>query len=51
VRRRTLLEHFGDIRAVQAATVDQIAALPGFSPSLAANIAGALDGAPPTSAD
>lgn len=51
VRRRTLLEHFGDVRGVQAATVEQIAALPGFSTALAQQVATALDSPPPSSAD
>jgi len=51
VRRRTLLEHFGDVRGVQAATVEEIAALPGFSPALATQVATALDSPPAPSAD
>lgn len=51
VRRRTLLEHFGDVRGVQAATAEQIATLPGFSLVLAQHIATALDCEPTSSAD
>ncbi len=34
-RRRTLLTHFGSLAAVRLATVEEIAALPGFSTTLA----------------
>lgn len=34
-RRRALLEHFGSVRAVRAATTEQVAAVPGFSSGLA----------------
>ncbi|HSJ08858.1 MAG TPA: excinuclease ABC subunit UvrC [Longimicrobiales bacterium] len=37
-RQRTLLEHFGSVRSLKAASADDIAALPGFSTRLAASI-------------
>lgn len=43
-RRRTLMERFGDVRGVQAATVDEISALPGFGPALAVSIVSAVQG-------
>lgn len=51
VRRRVLMERFGDARGVQSATADEIAALPGFGPALAAQILGALDAPAGASAD
>jgi excinuclease ABC subunit C len=43
VRRRTLMQTFGDVRRVQAATIDEIAALPGFGMALAEQVRKALD--------
>ncbi|MGH7500143.1 MAG: excinuclease ABC subunit UvrC [Longimicrobiales bacterium] len=38
VRQRALLERFGSVRAVRAATPDQLAQLPGFSTNLAGHV-------------
>ncbi|HWJ68216.1 MAG TPA: excinuclease ABC subunit UvrC [Nocardioides sp.] len=43
VRRRTLLRHFGSLRKLRAATVEEIAAVPGVGPRTAAAIKDALD--------
>ena len=43
VRRRRLMQTFGDVRRVQAATLDEIAALPGFGMALAEQVRKALD--------
>jgi excinuclease ABC subunit C len=43
-RQRTLLEHFGSVRALRGASADQIAALPGFSERLAGEIMRHLKG-------
>lgn len=45
VRRRTLLRHFGSLRKLRAATVEEIAAVPGVGPRTASAIKEALDGA------
>jgi len=37
-RRRRLLKHFGSVRRLTAATAEEIAAVPGFGPDLAAEI-------------
>ena len=42
VRRKTLLRHFGSLRKLRAATVDEIAAVPGVGPRTAAAIKQAL---------
>ena len=42
-RRRALLKRFGSVEGVRAATVDEIAALPGFSRKLAQAIKDALE--------
>ncbi|MCR1782949.1 excinuclease ABC subunit UvrC [Nocardioides carbamazepini] len=42
VRRRTLLRHFGSLRKLRAATVEEIAAVPGVGPRTAAAIKAAL---------
>ncbi len=42
-RRRALLKRFGSVEGVRAATVDEIAALPGFSRKLAQSIKDALE--------
>ena len=41
-RRATLLKHFGSVRKLGAASVEEIATVPGIGPRLAATIAGAL---------
>jgi excinuclease ABC subunit C len=46
VRRRTLLTHFGSLRKLRAATLEEIAEVPGFGPVLAAAIKAQLDQAP-----
>jgi excinuclease ABC subunit C len=43
-RRKALLVHFGSMAAVRAASAEDIAALPGFGPALAAKIVAALKG-------
>jgi excinuclease ABC subunit C len=42
VRRKSLLRHFGSLKRLRAATVDEIAELPGFGPRTAAAIVDAL---------
>ncbi|MDQ6527315.1 excinuclease ABC subunit UvrC [Nocardioides sp. LHD-245] len=44
VRRRTLLRHFGSLRKLRAATVEEIAAVPGVGPRTAGAIKEALGG-------
>ncbi len=46
VRRKALITYFGSLRKVRAASVEEIAAVPGFGPKLAAAIKEALDAAP-----
>jgi excinuclease ABC subunit C len=41
-RRRTLLKHFGSVRKLGAASIEEIAAVPGIGPKLAATISAAL---------
>ena len=43
VRRKTLLRHFGSLRKLRAATVEEIAAVPGVGPRTAAAIKSALE--------
>jgi excinuclease ABC subunit C len=43
-RRAALLKHFGSLRKIKAAGVDEIAALPGFGPRTAAAVLAALTG-------
>ena len=43
-RRAALLKHFGSVRKLRAAGVDEIAALPGFGPRTAAAVLAALHG-------
>jgi excinuclease ABC subunit C len=53
VRRKTLLRHFGSLRKLRVATIDEIAAVPGIGPRTAVAIKEALDGGdavPPASA-
>ncbi len=42
-RRTALLKHFGSVRRIRAAAVDEIAALPGFGPRTAAAVHAALN--------
>lgn len=37
-RRKALLQHFGSMAAIQQASVDQLAAVPGFGPALAQSV-------------
>jgi len=46
-RRTTLLKHFGSVRKLSAASVEEIATAPGIGPKLAGTIAAALSGAGP----
>jgi excinuclease ABC subunit C len=46
-RRKTLLKHFGSVRKLSAASVEEIATVPGIGPKLAATIAAALSSANP----
>jgi excinuclease ABC subunit C len=46
VRRKTLLTHFGSLRKLRAASVEEIAQVPGFGPVLASAIKTQLDQAP-----
>ena len=46
-RRAALLKHFGSVRKLRAADVDEIAALPGFGPRTAAAVLAALQRRPP----
>jgi excinuclease ABC subunit C len=41
-RRAALLRHFGSVKKIAGASVDQIAELPGFGPRLAATVIAAL---------
>ena len=41
-RRKALLKHFGSVRKLSAASVEEIAAVPGIGPRLAATISAAL---------
>jgi excinuclease ABC subunit C len=41
-RRKTLLAHFGSVKKIRRASPQEIAALPGFGPSLAERVLGAL---------
>jgi excinuclease ABC subunit C len=46
-RRAALLKKFGSVKAISAASADEIASVRGIGPRLAETIAGALQGAPP----
>ncbi len=46
-RRAALLKHFGSVRKLKAARVEEIAAVPGIGPRLAATIAAGGAGRPP----
>ena len=48
VRRRALLRHFGSLKKLRAAAVEEIAAVPGFGPRTAAAVAESLARAPAT---
>ncbi len=41
-RRKTLLKHFGSVRKLGAASVEEIAEVPGIGPKLAVTIVAAL---------
>ena len=41
-RRKALLKHFGSVRKLTAASVEEIAAVPGIGPRLAATVSAAL---------
>ena len=45
-RKRELLAHFGSVAAIKGASVEEIAKVPGLSQKLAAEVHGALHGAP-----
>ena len=42
VRRKTLMQHFGSLKALRAASADQIGEVPGFGPVLARSVVEAL---------
>jgi excinuclease ABC subunit C len=46
VRRKALISHFGSLKKLRAATVEEIAAVPGFGPKTAAAIKAVLQEAP-----
>jgi excinuclease ABC subunit C len=46
-RRKALLRHFGSVKKIRAATAQELAAVPGIGPSLAATIAAELASAAP----
>jgi excinuclease ABC subunit C len=46
VRRKALITYFGSLRKLRAASVEEIAAVPGFGPKLAASIKAALEERP-----
>ncbi len=46
VRRKALLSHFGSLKKLRAATLDDIAAVPGFGSKTAISIKAALDAKP-----
>ena len=46
VRRKALLSHFGSLKKLRAATLDEIAAVPGFGSKTAISIKSALDAKP-----
>jgi excinuclease ABC subunit C len=48
VRRKVLLRHFGSLKKLRAAQVEDIAALPGFGTSSAASIVAALQASQPS---
>lgn len=50
VRRKTLIKHFGSLKKLRAATVEDIAAVPGFGPTTAQAVVDALSEDTPTPA-
>lgn len=50
VRRKSLLTYFGSMKKLRAASVDEIAQVPGFGPRLAQAVKGALDEQPSAAA-
>ena len=48
VRRKVLMKHFGSLKKLRAATVDEIAVVPGIGPRTAEAIAAAVAAAKPT---
>ncbi|MDN5855567.1 MAG: helix-hairpin-helix domain-containing protein, partial [Actinomycetia bacterium] len=42
VRRKALIKHFGSLKRLRAATVEEIAEVPGFGARTAANVADAF---------
>ncbi|CAM3218895.1 excinuclease ABC subunit UvrC [Nocardioides dubius] len=50
VRRKTLLKHFGSLRKLRAASVEEIAQAPGIGPAIAAAIHQAVSQSPATQA-
>ena len=49
-RRAALLKHFGSVRKLRDAPVEEIAALPGFGPRTAAAVVASLNKAAPITA-
>ena len=45
-RQKRLLGHFGSLKRIRAASVEEITAVPGIGPALAAQISSALAAAP-----
>ena len=45
VKRRALLDRFGDVKRLSEASDDELAAIPGIGPALAAAVRKSLDGA------
>jgi len=41
-RRKALIKHFGSVRRLSAASVEEIAVVPGIGPRLAATVSAAL---------
>lgn len=48
VRRKTLMKYFGSLKKLRCATVEELAALPGFGPGTARAVRDALDREQPT---
>jgi len=46
VRRKALMTHFGSLKKLRQASVEEIAAVPGFGPKMAQSIKDALAAAP-----
>ena len=46
VRRKALMSHFGSLKKLRQASVEEIAAVPGFGPKLAQSIKAALEATP-----